>query len=326
MSLCFLLGAGEGQRLRPYTEARPKPSLEFLTLPLAYYGFYLCRQAGIENFIMNKFHLPEQIEVLTSKLRKFCSSISTIDETAKLLGSGGALWNARETLKNHEYFLVANADEVLIPQDPKVLSTLIEKFQMDHSLCTLLTCDHSELLNTLKPVWVDDLGHVKGFGMEKPSKELKPVHYTGYKIFSTKILERIPFGESNIFYDVLTEAIKDGEKITTLHIDHCFWHETGNFDSFLSASSSLCGSSFTEINKRREYFNLPLLAENADGNSLTVYPENLIIPPNFSTEGINVIGDEVELGNCTHLKNTIIESRSFPVGNLNQTMVFREGL
>ena len=70
MSLCFMLTAGQGTRLKPFTNKTPKPAIPFLNLPLAYYGFYLARKAGFQNFLMNKHHLPDFIEQLAQSLKK----------------------------------------------------------------------------------------------------------------------------------------------------------------------------------------------------------------------------------------------------------------
>lgn len=254
LSLCFLLCAGKGTRLRPYTEKTPKPCLPFLDLPLAYYGFYLACLGGFDNFLLNKHYLPEQIEDLAKRLSGLANKIDVIDETAELLGSGGAIWNARDIIAKHDYFMIANGDEVLFPQNDNIIKKLTQQFQADSSLCTLLTCDHPELLKSLKPVWVNSQGQVRGFGMRKPDEEVRPVHYTGYKIFSHRILDFLPLGESNIFYDVLIKAIANGENITTLHLKNASWYETGTVESFLSASKIIAHKHALALERRKQFF------------------------------------------------------------------------
>ena len=218
--------------------------------------------AGIENFLLNKHYLPEQIDDLAQTLKPFCQSIRVSDETEKLLGSGGALWKARGILRRHEFFIIANGDEVMIPKDPQILKKLVRHFKDTDSLCTLLTTDHQELLKSLKPVWTLN-GEVKAFGMEKPDSSFQPVHYTGYKVFSRKILDWLPDGESNIFYEVLVDAISQGQTVTHLHINNCPWFETGNPDSFLNAGTILGNQFLDQVNERRVFFNLePIRFEN----------------------------------------------------------------
>jgi NDP-sugar pyrophosphorylase family protein len=200
------------------------------------YGFFWAHQAGYKNFLFNVHHLPEHIHDQTRQLQSLCRSIEISDETQQIMGSGGALYQARSFLKNHDYFLVGNADEVMLPQNPQVLTQLTAHHLHQDPLCTLLTCDHPDLLKKFNGVWVDSHGHVQGFGKEGPRPGLKPVHYTGYKVFSKRILDYLPAGESNIFYDVLVNAISQGERVAHLHINELNWFETGDLQSYLDAS------------------------------------------------------------------------------------------
>lgn len=306
MSLCFLLCAGQGTRLRPYTESRPKPRIPLLNLPLAHYGFYLAQKGGFNQFLLNKHHLPEQIDLLAKELSPFASEVSTVDETAKLLGSGGALWNARHLLEKQDYFLVANGDEVMIPKSDKVLSDLLEKFKSDSALCTLLTCDHPDLLSKLKAVWVNSDGCVQGFGMTAPRPQLNPVHYTGYKIFSRKIFDYLPEGESNIFYDVVVKAIVAGEKVTTHHLGLTPWFETGNFDSLLDASRHLALNHWEDLQKRRTFFNKTPFFKHFANDTLLVCEEEKDLNCFAQCEGTVILGRGVTFLQTFRLKNTIV--------------------
>ena len=248
-----MLTAGLGTRLRPYTETLPKPCLPFLNLPLMNYGFLLAQKSGFKNFLFNTHHLANEIENNVASLKDFCKSSQISDETSQILGSGGALWKAAPILKDYDYFLIANGDEVLIPKDNTVLDHLVSQFKKDDALCTLLTCDHPELLKTLKPVWVNN-GEVKAFGMEKPDQDVKPVHYTGYKIFSKRILDMLPDGESNIFYDVVTKAMAQGEKVTHFHLNQCGWFETGSFNFLIEATQIVANQYWDFIQETHSFY------------------------------------------------------------------------
>ena len=177
----FLLTAGVGSRLRPHTDVCPKASLPFLTLPLCYYSFFLCKKAGFQDYIFNIHYLPGRVRKTISGLEKHINKLSISDETQKILGSGGAFHGARSSIEPLEAFLVANGDEFMIPPQEDILSLLREKFDKTQPLACLLVTDHPDLLKTLKPVWVNSRDEVVGFGMEKPNEDCKPFHFTGYK-------------------------------------------------------------------------------------------------------------------------------------------------
>lgn len=231
----LLLSAGLGTRLRPYTLSLPKPCIPFWGLPMMYYSFYLLKQTACRDIAINLHHLPEKIKELTAAqdLRDF--NIQFSYEKDKPYGSGGALYYAKDLLKGCSHFFAINSDEVMIPSTPDILNRLYKHHTEQKALATLLVTDHPDLMKTLKPVWVNGEGVVRGFG-EKPSttENLKPVHYVGYKIFDQKVLELIPPGETHIFHDVVVPAMKKGEKVCTVH-DNGTWWETGNLNSLIQA-------------------------------------------------------------------------------------------
>lgn len=62
----MLLAAGEGTRLRPYTEILPKPAIPFLTIPLAAHALSFLRGFTIDKLVVNTFHLPHKIHELST--------------------------------------------------------------------------------------------------------------------------------------------------------------------------------------------------------------------------------------------------------------------
>lgn len=235
----LLLCAGLGTRLRPYTNSLPKPAIPFFGLPLCYYSLYLLRKINCLDVTVNLHHLPKKLQTLlkTNELADFKFSYSHEDD--KIMGSGGALYYAKNFLQSADSFFAINSDEVMIPPTTEVLNDLKNHHQKTKSLATLLVTDHPDLLKTLKPVWINQEGVVRGFG-DKPqtSEPLRPVHYTGYKIFSKEVLPLLPSGESHIFHDTLVPAMKNGALVNT-HFIECRWWETGSFANLLTATSDV---------------------------------------------------------------------------------------
>lgn len=306
----FLLTAGIGSRLAPHTDKKPKPCLPFLGLPLMNYGFYLAQQAGFRDYLYNLHHLPKLLRTQISKLQPLAKSFSAQDETLELLGSGGAIWNARSNLKKSDFFLIANGDEVLIPQDHKVLSQLQQSFSRSDALCTLLVCDHPDLLKTLKPVWINSENNVLGFGMDKPSKDAIPVHYTGYKVFSSRIFDHLPEGTSNIFYEVLVKAIVHGEKVNVHKINDCHWHETGNFDSFLEASKKCLLEDLEYFNHLHMYYHQTEMELVSENKNLLYKPKKLSLPSCLNWSGTVCLAPNTNLGTNITLHNVFTEEGS----------------
>ncbi len=235
----LLLCAGLGTRLRPFTNHLPKPAIPFFGLPLCYYSLYLLRKINCLDVTVNLHHLPAKIQNLLQKdeLADFRFSFSL--EKEKIMGSGGAIFHAKKFLQSADSFFAINSDEVMIPPSAEILNDLKNHHLKSKSLATLLVTDHPDLLKTLKPVWVNGEGVVRGFG-DKPgtSEPLRPVHYTGYKIFSKDVLTLLPAGESHIFHDTLVPAMATGALVNTHFIDSHWW-ETGSFANLLTATADV---------------------------------------------------------------------------------------
>lgn len=269
----------------------------------------MARQAGLEHFLFNEHHLPDRLEVAVGKLQPYCKSIQFLDEKQKILGSGGALWNARKELAQADAFVIANGDEILIPPNKAVLAELLKKFHRDQALCTILTCEHADLLKTLKAVWVDEHGHVRGFGMKAPADKLKPVHYPGYMVFSPRIFNFLPEGESNIFYEVLVKAIAQGETVSTYHLSQSAWYETGNFADLLNASKDIVENHWDYLQNVHSYFGQALAKTLNSKNESLIHHRDQKIPPSLQWSGLCALGKNVQVGESVSLKDALVLDR-----------------
>src|SRR3954463_10762749 len=62
MPTAMILAAGRGERMRPLTDARPKPLLEAGGKPLIVWTIEALARAGFRDIVINVSHLGEQIE------------------------------------------------------------------------------------------------------------------------------------------------------------------------------------------------------------------------------------------------------------------------
>jgi MurNAc alpha-1-phosphate uridylyltransferase len=104
----IILAAGMGSRLRPLTDHCPKPLLNVGGKSLIAYHIENLKRAGIEEIIINLFHLGEQIEAYVGSGAKWDVSIRYSWEP-HLLEVGGGIFHALPLL-GHAPFIVINGD------------------------------------------------------------------------------------------------------------------------------------------------------------------------------------------------------------------------
>jgi NDP-sugar pyrophosphorylase family protein len=107
----LVLSAGRGERLRPLTDAVPKPLLELGGRPLIHYPLAMLRRAGIAEVAINVHHLASDIERNLGDGAALGIRITYAPEPV-LFGTGGPL-NALRGFFGNQSFVVANGDSIL---------------------------------------------------------------------------------------------------------------------------------------------------------------------------------------------------------------------
>ncbi len=116
----FIMAAGLGTRMKPFSDAYPKPLLPVLDIPTAFYGMKSVLEIGMNEFIINIHPHAEIAKKGFLEFKNFSKNqkvkISFSDETKLLLGSGGGYRKALEILGG-EPFLSFNGDSLSL-SDP----------------------------------------------------------------------------------------------------------------------------------------------------------------------------------------------------------------
>src|SRR5688500_3145884 len=103
----MILAAGFGTRLFPLTIDRTKPAIPFLGKPLVGYVAEYIARFGITDIIVNLHHQPDSVIAALGDGWQFGVSITCNVEEPHILGTAGALDNARQFLED-EPFLIVN--------------------------------------------------------------------------------------------------------------------------------------------------------------------------------------------------------------------------
>ncbi len=226
--IAFLPAAGLGERLRPVTGHIPKPLLPFMGEPLIDMVLERLAQVSPARIGVNIHYKPEMF-------RKWASGSPhaghiTFFEERQILGTGGALRNAKDFLSEGFCFLVHNAD-ILMDVD---LQRLVDAHVRSGNIATLATHHYPALANVV----IDKDGRVldvesPGLSLpspsdspENPSGSAKRTAYTGIAVYSPEILDYLPEGVSHVTIAWLAAA-RAGRKVQTVDFTGCRWNDIG---------------------------------------------------------------------------------------------------
>ncbi len=267
----FIPAAGLGERLRPITRGLPKPLLPILGKPIIETIIRRLSRIQISKVGINIHHKWEMIRDW-AETSQYSGKITLFHEEA-ILGTGGALQNARHFLKDSS-FLVHNAD-IISDID---LEALIAGHRRSGNVATLAIHDHQKFNN----VWVDEEGRLHSVGKKKPETtgELRAAAFTGIALYAPEFLRFLPAGASSVV-DAWLLAASSGVRVGTVDFSGCRWSDIGTPDSYASIV-------FDALRADGEVLHLDASADFNDISSAA----NSVIERNCS------IGSGVRLRNC----------------------------
>ncbi|CAN5380697.1 hypothetical protein BH20ACI2_BH20ACI2_26220 [soil metagenome] len=241
----MILAAGFGTRLFPLTIDRTKPAIPFLGKPLVGYVAEYIARFGIRDIIVNLHHQPDSVIAALGDGAAFGVTISYTVEEPDILGTAGALANAREYLEDAP-FLIVNG-KIITDID---ISAAMETHQRSGALATMVL--KPNIKREKFTIVETENGYVKRFGAHATpvtEEELRdteheistPLMFTGIHILEPRVLDLITPGVySDIVPDVYIPALRAGEKIAA-HISTGNWYELSTIPRYLDISLSMMG-------------------------------------------------------------------------------------
>ena len=123
----LILCAGLGKRLKPITLAKPKPLLEINNITLLENTINLVKELGINNILINTFHLKDQIKNYVNK-KDFNISIKIIEDGPEILDTGGGILNMVNN-SNENNFIIFNPDTIWNSDYLKCIEDMFHYFE-----------------------------------------------------------------------------------------------------------------------------------------------------------------------------------------------------
>lgn len=182
VNCAIILAGGKGERLRPYTNDRPKPMVEINGKPILAYQLAQLTKAGIKEVVFATSYKREALQKHLDSGEKYgIKALFSVEETP--LGRGGGIKKAMQMLpKDWEHVLITNGDNLWKLDVLGLIKKHIEK----NAIATILVVP---LKSPYGIVEFNDSDQVLGF-KEKP---ILP-HWinAGVYIFSKEIEPLLP--------------------------------------------------------------------------------------------------------------------------------------
>lgn len=246
----MILAAGYGTRLWPLTADRTKPAIPFLGKPLVgYVAMYLAGH-GIGEVIVNLHHRPESVREALGDGSRFGVKLSYVEEPV-ILGTGGALDNARHLLGD-ETFVVVNG-KIVTDID---LTDAIKTHRQREALATLVLLPNKarekfSVVETCDGLVTGFGGMPKDAGSDSGASET-PLMFTGIHILEARIFDYIPRGVfSHSVTDVYPKAMAKGERIAA-HVARGMWYELSTIPRYLEISLHLLGQQGRDVDAGKD--------------------------------------------------------------------------
>ncbi len=260
----LILAAGFGTRLAPITGHVPKPLLPVGNATLLDHAVAAFDGVGIREIAVNSHHLGAMIGEHI-RLRADASRFTVFPETV-ILGTGGALYGAREFLGEADYFVVFNGD-VLCDVD---LTDLINAHLKNKGLATLLLVDRPQF-NTVHLGADGSIIHFQGAGpltSENLPDDGNALTYCGIGVFSRCILDDIGPGFSSLIAPLVRGMVADPGCVNAFVSGGFFWDDLGTLSRLLEVSQGISEHSadFAWLQKTLDCNNLPLKMTRITGH------------------------------------------------------------
>ncbi len=298
----IILAAGFGTRLFPLTIDRTKPAIPFLGKPLVGYVAENLARFGIRDIVVNLHHQPQSVQNALGDGSDFGVHIDYAIEQPKILGTAGALDNAREFLQN-DTFLIVNG-KIITDID---VGAAIEAHQSSGAVATMvLKANHKREKFTIVET---EEGFISRFGphaapvTEAELRDLEhaittPLMFTGIHVVEPAIFELIPQGKySDTVTDIYMPFIKSGGKVAA-HVAEGEWFELSTIPRYLDISLAMMRSGDVHFGRNCRLEGAASLKDSVIWDDVTI--------GNGASLYRTIVADGVKIAPGEHFENAAI--------------------
>jgi mannose-1-phosphate guanylyltransferase len=231
-----VLAAGLGTRLRPLTEARPKPLVPIAGAHLIDFALAALARAGVREVGVNAWHLGAQVEAAMAER----PGPITVVREAELEGTGGGLRGIARALGHptvRRSMVCLNGDALLDFDLAPVLAAQASRAPVATMVVKAVPADSPFARVGVDPDGVvHRIAEIRGPGAGRA--DLRPAAYVGVQVVAPAILDAIPArGECDVLRTAHRALMAAGERVDAFFVPaDTPWLDVGTPDRYLEAN------------------------------------------------------------------------------------------
>ena len=192
MTKAFVLAAGQGKRFLPFSKKKPKPLFKIGEVSLIENNLKNLKQSGVDEVVINIFHLGEKIIDAIGDGSNFGLKISYSIET-QLLGTGGGIAKAIHLFTDP---LIVVSGDVWTDFD-------FSKLKLDEDKLAHMVLIKNPISNINGDVSIEN-------GLVVPKREGPTFTYSGISMLSPELFHTSELDKFELWEEILLPASKEG--------------------------------------------------------------------------------------------------------------------
>src|SRR5207245_974050 len=304
----MILAAGLGERMRPLTEGRAKPSLPLLNRPIIAHTLDFLKRFGVTEVVINLHHHPESIRAVIGDGSRLGLKVHYSEEPV-ILGTAGGLKKAEGFLRGEGPFILINSDFV----SDCDLDAVLRKHRDSGALATMVVtapqpgADYGLVELGERERIVRISGRPPGTSGTQTERYI----FTGIHLFEPAILEEIPSGRKVEINSEVYPALISTGKLIRGFVHSGLWRELGTPQLYIEGSVALLKAG-KEPSLRPLRSSLPGVYLDRVG----LPPDTILDPPVVLGRGVSVaarcslqgtiVGKQVRIGKGCTLRSTVL--------------------
>ncbi|HKQ96581.1 MAG TPA: NDP-sugar synthase [Candidatus Polarisedimenticolia bacterium] len=301
----MVLAAGMGERMRPLTETRAKPSLPLVNRSIIAHTLGYLKNHGVDEMVVNLHYQPESIRALIGDGRRLGVKVHFSDEQT-ILGTAGGLKKAESHFRDAGTFVMINCDFATDAD----LTAVIEEHRRSGAVATMVLAPRREGTD-YSPVVMDGDGRIVSIGSPTRDGSGQSFIFTGIHILEPQVFDAIPPGvKYEINREVYPVLMQKGSLIRG-YVHQGFWREMGSPRLYLEGNLELLGRmSDPALDAIRQ-------TEGVYIDHVTPPPTVVASPPlligkgstvgaHCSFQGGVIVGKQCQIGQSCALRSTVL--------------------